>query len=675
MYVVNVDFSILSATEIDAKSVEVALNQDIDPNSLGSANLSFDPPAPTVSNLTLSAPRKVLISFANYMADGVTYTITAGAGGLMTIDGIPLSTGGNTARFTADTKGPNLLRVGFEGISIPTDFIVYFDKVLAAATAQNISSYDLRSGGTTGSKLTLSRASIRPDGMSVSITAAKNLSDKVSYVLSAPGVTDLYSNRAPLIWTQPFNGIDVTPPVIALAVFANPVSASDLIVAASVSETLGEAPKLIVRQSQGSDMPVTMISGVAPLTYMAGVHLDPTLGGTGIVRLTVTDLAGNSNTVEKSFSTAMVSANLRAEIKSPDGHLNAVFAPGSVRANTFVMVIPQELELRADGPLGRKIPLASYIGRYTQDGKGSKKLAAVRSLDIASISASVQELEAVGGAWQISFQTGNLAHPYNLSVQQPESASTSTGIGVFRYDEGSGWTWLSSHKESGVWMAESDKPGLTALLRDRLAPRLNVVTAIDSEKAFTIDRPRFEGHVDEYGSGLANDALVAEIDGIEQSVTAMASSGNFVFIPLAPLTSGRHVLRFKATDRVGNIGLTPNISFAVKVPLAISEIMTYPNPARSHVTLRIGTNSPSLGGDMIEVKIYDVAGHRVRALDMVRPVAEAAVAARYLYDISWDLRNEDGGIVSNGVYFAKIEVRDPETGRTVKKTDKIAVLR
>ncbi|MFZ2959138.1 MAG: Ig-like domain-containing protein [Candidatus Ozemobacteraceae bacterium] len=694
VYVVNVDFRMTGASEVTAKSIQISFNQDIDPGSLDSANLSFEPAVSDGFNVTLESARKLVVEFSSALTHATTYTVTAGAGGLLTLDGIPLLEGGNTARFTADTQGPNLLRVGFEGITLSTEVIAYFSKALTTATAQNINSYELRIGSKTGTRVTINRASLRSDGLSVLLSVTGGLSDRVSYVLSAPGVTDAFGNKPPLplVWTLPFTGIDVTAPEVTLVVFSNPVSDSDLLIAASVSEVLREAPTLIVRQSNGSDITVTMNAGVAAQNYMAGVHLDPALGGTGIVRVTATDPSGNAKTVEKSFTTRMITASLRAAVMSADKRLTAVFAPGVVRGNTFVKIISQELELRAPGIQGaqttqgaqvaqsRLSPLPSYIGRLVPDGNGSMKLLTMRSsgLSASSVASTSCELESLGGAWEISFPAANLAHPFAMNVQPSAAeahASMSSGLGVFRYDEGAGWTWLSSRKEKGLWAAESSKPGLIAVLRDRLAPRMNVTTVVDPEKPFATDRPRFEGHVDEFGSGLADGGFVAEIDGIEQAVTMTASDGSFVFIPIAPLTGGNHELRFRASDRVGNTGITPRIAFEVKVPLAVSEMVTYPNPARSRVTLRIGTNQPSLGVDMIEVKIYDVAGHRVRILDNVRPAAEAALAARYVYDIMWDLRNEDGVTVANGVYFAKIEVRDPETGRKVKKTQKVAVLR
>jgi hypothetical protein len=122
--------------------------------------------------------------------------------------------------------------------------------------------------------------------------------------------------------------------------------------------------------------------------------------------------------------------------------------------------------------------------------------------------------------------------------------------------------------------------------------------------------------------------------------------------------------------------MTP-VRFEVVVPLKITQIIQYPNPARTRAYIRISANRGDIGTDLVKVKIYDVSGDKIRTVYGIRGVNERwGINARYLYDIPWDLCDSRGRKVANGVYFARIEVRDPDNpAKKVKETFKLAVLR
>jgi len=215
------------------------------------------------------------------------------------------------------------------------------------------------------------------------------------------------------------------------------------------------------------------------------------------------------------------------------------------------------------------------------------------------------------------------------------------------------------------------------VLRDRLAPRITLLTNFDPETRFKTAQPRIEGKVEEFGSGLDSDGLSAIIDDGPQQQVLIQTDTSFRFLPLAPLTGGNHSLTFQVKDRAGNIGKVSDIRFAVAVPLQIGEIVTYPNPASRKAVLRISANRNDISEEMVQVKLYDIAGHKVRTLTGVKPVKESwGVSSRFLYDIPWDLSNENGDEIANGVYIARIVLTDPDNSeRRIKQSHKIAVLR
>ncbi|HYW69055.1 MAG TPA: FlgD immunoglobulin-like domain containing protein, partial [bacterium] len=53
----------------------------------------------------------------------------------------------------------------------------------------------------------------------------------------------------------------------------------------------------------------------------------------------------------------------------------------------------------------------------------------------------------------------------------------------------------------------------------------------------------------------------------------------------------------------------------------------------------------------VSLAVYDIAGHRVRAL-------ESGHRAAGDHEVRWDGRNEDGLAVANGTYFLKLEAGD-----------------
>lgn len=134
-------------------------------------------------------------------------------------------------------------------------------------------------------------------------------------------------------------------------------------------------------------------------------------------------------------------------------------------------------------------------------------------------------------------------------------------------------------------------------------------------------------------------------------------------------------MSLRLADKAGNQLVTPALRFQVLPPLVIYEVNQYPNPARTRVNLRISTNRPDVDWGEIEVKIYDVAGHKVADSNNLS-IRTGTNGLLQVQDVLWDLRSTGGKQVANGVYFARITVRDPDNwSKKAKYTHKIAVLR
>jgi len=248
------------------------------------------------------------------------------------------------------------------------------------------------------------------------------------------------------------------------------------------------------------------------------------------------------------------------------------------------------------------------------------------------------------------------------------------GSGLYKASDDGKWAAVEAVVKNGRIDASVSSAGTFALLRDTMAPRASMLTKIEQGTALRSERPTFEWSIVEEGSGITDAGVKVFIDEIETSGRITLDAGKASFTPFDRLIDGEHTIVLKAKDIAGNERVLPAVRFQVQPALQVFEIVQYPNPARSRATLRVATNRNDIDTDDLEVVIYDISGDRV-AGEGELSVVKRLDGARRVVDMAWDLRNRDGRKVGNGVYIAKIKLRDPDTGKTTKVTHKIAVLR
>ncbi|OIP21218.1 hypothetical protein AUK22_11885 [bacterium CG2_30_54_10] len=685
VFAITSPFRLLSATQVTSQTVDLVFNHDVDPNSLPTAVISV--PGQGIATITLLASTKLELALLPGLQHGNSYTITIAPGTLISLDGAAITAPNNSATLIADAKGPVLTGVGFQGLVGQKDFQVFFDEKVTLTTAQNINNYRLETGAT---PIPISNAIITSDQRSVILSSTVNLNESQWYLISAIEVEDAFQNKSLSgVASWSFQGRDLTPPNFDLAAFSNPGNEFDLVVVARSNEPLQAAPNLRVVQSGGAEIQSTMVKGSTALSYMAGIHLNPDSRNATLV-VTGTDLSGNTGTKTESFTVAYITASVRTLVKSTDGRFTADFGPGSLKKATLVTILPHNLD-RSVASANSRIALPPVLGnlvplKYATNAANAKN--AMKSMVFwnkviiaktpeTSASSQATELVSTGLSYELGLPAGRLTSPVVLSILASAPSVGSGGIALFRYEPERAWVFMSGNLKNGSLVAQTSTGGLFAVLRDRLAPRITLLTNFDPETRFKTAQPRIEGKVEEFGSGLDSDGLSAIIDDGPQQQVLIQTDTSFRFLPLAPLTGGNHSLTFQVKDRAGNIGKVSDIRFAVAVPLQIGEIVTYPNPASRKAVLRISANRNDISEEMVQVKLYDIAGHKVRTLTGVKPVKESwGVSSRFLYDIPWDLSNENGDEIANGVYIARIVLTDPDNSeRRIKQSHKIAVLR
>ncbi len=647
VFAVTSPFRLLGGEELTSTAIKLYFNHPVDATTLPPVS-AFAPPTVNVSSYTFVNPQTLIASLSGPLAHGLTYTFTIATPTLRNTDGSPLTEGQNSFTFMADAAGPAFATpaITFTGITTAREFFVNFNEEVTAPTALATGNYIINGGA-----ISVVTVALQTNRTSVRVTTAADLSSGQNYTLTVNGVEDKYRN--PSAVTTTFQGRDMVAPTFRIGIFSNPANEYDLVVAASASEALSGNPKVKVTQNGAAPIEYSMTPGISTNTYMSGVHLDANYPGAGWAEIQGTDLAGNVGTTLASFTIAVVNASVRAEVKSPDGQFTGVFAAGSVKQKTAVKWLPR-------GSLKQNAMTNVLAGAI-------RKNANIKASVHEILPAQEKELQPWGSISELSMPGGRLLKPFALQVHQLPNDQV---WGLYLQNSSGEWVWQSAINASGTAAAVM-QTGVFGVFRDTLAPRVTMTTSFP-ETPLSDSRPVIEGRVEEFGSGL-NGTVEVVIDGHPQSAVVDAASGTFRFQPLEPLSSGEHEVLIRAADRSGNVGETAAIRFLLNIPLQVAEMISFPNPARERVTLRITANSKDLDLDAMSIKIYDLSGDRVIELNGMAPRLEAGI---YRYDIPWDLRNENGSKVANGVYLARFEIRDPDNPqKKIKQTHKIAILR
>ncbi len=148
-----------------------------------------------------------------------------------------------------------------------------------------------------------------------------------------------------------------------------------------------------------------------------------------------------------------------------------------------------------------------------------------------------------------------------------------------------------------------------------------------------------------YNSVLLNDFYVADRDTYKSGNAAYKFFG---------LEDGKHTITVKAWD-VFNNSSEKTISFIVKhdIRLNIDDVIAYPNPSKGKVFFRFKHN---LFDEIlnIQIEIFNSTGELVRVINPGKVTANGYIVD----DIYWDGISNDGTLLRNGLYIARVKVLD-----------------
>ncbi len=667
--VVKSVFKLESVTQVGLDGVRMTFSHDVLVSSAEGPSYSISPVSPAglaISGPKVSAtnPRVVTASLTPVLGsaqNGTLYTVTVTPLAVFSVDGDDITAGNNQQSFTADTRGPVISAITYDGVTSQRKFNVVFDEQLENSSAINPQNYTLTVGTTT---IQIDSASIRADLKSVVLTAAKDISEGNTYSLTVTNVKDLIGNSSNS--SISFEGRDVTPPALTITAFSNPANEFDVVVVVKANEDISGQPSAAITQSGGTSVALLLNSGTDLRMFIGGAHLDRNYPGVATIKVTAKDISQNTGTANFSFTTAFVNASMRAAVKSGDGNVEAVFEPGTLNKDTLVLIIPEKLSKTGNASVrGSQIMPSALVG-MTQT-----QLKSIKASVVASDRAS-EELEPLGQAYSLVIPAGRLQGAVAMSMKaEPQTLS---GAALY-HNDGSGWKKVDYSAENGNLHFSAATAGTFALMRDTRAPRASMLNDITSAPVRE-SRPVFTWSIEEFASGIAPETAIAVLDGRKYPVMLDETATVARFSIIDDMVSGEHSIALQIADKAGNLNVLPALRFVAQPPLKIHEVVQFPNPARNRVSLRISTNRNEVDAEEIRVKIYDTAGHLVAATNDLVMRQSPNGAGKVVQDVVWDLRNKDGKAVANGVYFAKIEVRDPDNyEKKTRYTHKIAVLR
>ena len=181
-----------------------------------------------------------------------------------------------------------------------------------------------------------------------------------------------------------------------------------------------------------------------------------------------------------------------------------------------------------------------------------------------------------------------------------------------------------------------DSPVDSGYSLDNLAPGIPTGFAY-SAGALSWDRPRAADfdHFSVYGSHTSSFVSAALIDYTVAPLINVAASPYAYYFVTATDASGNEG-KAAVVEGLSSVGGTPK-SYVLSVSV-------YPSPFNPKTTIRY--TLPSNG--RVTIAVYDTRGVRVATLlDEEKPAGA--------YTVPWQGRDDSGGIVSSGVYFARLE--------------------
>jgi hypothetical protein len=143
-----------------------------------------------------------------------------------------------------------------------------------------------------------------------------------------------------------------------------------------------------------------------------------------------------------------------------------------------------------------------------------------------------------------------LKSPMAIRIDMPHPGERDA---IFRYDDRGGWAYVESTRDSSGVTAQTDRPGVFAIIEDAIGPWLGTPRAVSAAsyatgKSFT----RLLVPVDDTGSGLDDRRITVEISGTPHLAHWDFAKKKIVVDLRGESIIGTHPVRVSVFDRIGN---------------------------------------------------------------------------------------------------------------------------
>lgn len=139
---------------------------------------------------------------------------------------------------------------------------------------------------------------------------------------------------------------------------------------------------------------------------------------------------------------------------------------------------------------------------------------------------------------------------------------------------------------------------------------------------------------------------------------------------LRQLSPGEYTVKMKIWDVANNpTEAQTRFILAENAEMALTQVLNYPNPFSTHTEFIVGHNQ--IGKNLsIQVRIYTLSGQLIKTLD-----DEFVAEGNYYRGMAWDGLDQYGDRIGRGTYVYQVTLRDNESGKQVKKYEKLVMLR
>ncbi|MBI4870950.1 MAG: hypothetical protein HY814_05230 [Candidatus Riflebacteria bacterium] len=465
--------------------------------------------------------------------------------------------------------------------------------------------------------------------------------------LNVGGVLDLAGNPMTHSNQTIIDGFEVdTGPAFQAKFFINPVMPAEMVLVVLASEELQQPPRFTELAGLTQVTNSSFRMSLNPRAYYTTLKLAQTKQAFNAQAvLSGTDLDGNVSRRVVRLSITPLKSTVRTKMIAQDLGVAIDVPAGAVEQDTLAYICPP-----VDAAAARSMDVPGMAKT------GSAHADAPRGLvDLGPLA----DLQPDGLQFRLpATLTARLEGRPGISPSQ---------LGIYQLVSGR-WRFVGGRRPDGGVTGQLTMLAPLRVMADVACPEIVELSPSDDERLET-GRPEISARLADLGSGVDPSGITISVDGQPLPFTFDEATGQAVVQLDRDLDPGKHSLEIAVRDRAGNpatprkLGLVAPDHFGFSGP-----VLAAPNPVRNPSTQFVAPLTQPQAASKLVLDVYDAAGRRLRTLDAAGPFVGPRTS------LDWDLLDDRGQPVSNGVYLFRARVTSL-FGSKAQSKGKLAVLR